>query len=675
MNKILSPTFFTLFIGLYSSLTIIASLIKNYSVFTGWDAYFLISMLILSILAIQKLPNSKFSFKNSWPVLAFLILFIPTSINQIHQFTQKDVWLDEYTQFIHTDISINPEGVSNQAAREQQPPLDYFFSAFSSKIFGPTPFAVRFHTKLFYWLNWTIVPLLLIGLGFHWLGAIFYSLIGLSNPFLEYFSLEARPLSLACFLFSLHLLNLLEIYKKKHISQKDFWLICLSTFLFINSISFQTGIYLLLFFSFFTFFSYFHKKAHSLKLFSAHALVAFLILPITYNIIIKSQKMNQFKMDFWDLIPKVLSSFSLNERLYFLKYQLSLYPYYKFLGGFLVLYIIWIFVKQRRKLGNESFVISLILTHLFYPLTFFVVFKSLINWTYFPRYHLIFEVSFALSICFITQYLIERWKPFFQKSTIFTLSILFSLLLPGHFQNPITEHDFNYKKIQYSKLYSKISKNYGPETMIFNFPMNKIGDWRKGNFVSSEIYYKKPKREQAYLLTGYITPYGDSIPYVYPQLKKLNHKRMVLLIDENREKAKWIELIKNKPYIKKISQIEGVTFIEIPIEETFFLENYFLFLNDLFESDIEPQRKIVLTETLLHYLIHKNRMGEAIAKFQWLKNYPLPASIINLDQSQFDPRPEHENKVAYFEELMADSRKLPKICARKRNSKKPCIPQ
>jgi hypothetical protein len=153
------------------------------------------------------------------------------------------LWIDEVTQF-YGDQRL-PRFVADPAlfaAIQQQPPIDYYLSAFARIVFGPTEPAVLLHSVLFGALSFFLFLLWLIQIRFPATLAAIPIIVFAAHHSLLRFSSEARPISLGVF-FSLTTL----IFAHESVRRRRVHVIPLacSALLLLNSVGLQPLFFLL----------------------------------------------------------------------------------------------------------------------------------------------------------------------------------------------------------------------------------------------------------------------------------------------------------------------------------------------------------------------------------------------------------------------------------------------
>ncbi|MCZ0932788.1 MAG: hypothetical protein OXJ52_06530 [Oligoflexia bacterium] len=230
-----------------SFVSIYVSLIKrkDLSLLTGFYILTLFSFAVFSIYQLfffkqspQKNLKPKKWHKNKKALaLAFLCFFsFFAGFFNIKTQYSRGMFFDSANQFSRS-LSQNP---INRSAKEQQPPLDYYFSAFSAYMFGFSKFAVRFHAIFSYLLLACIISLIF----YFFSSSLWISLIGSSlfliNHLIRLLSLYGRPLSLGLLTGSLFLFFYLSYCDKDRLKYKvSFFSVCSSQYLFIMSVGLQ----------------------------------------------------------------------------------------------------------------------------------------------------------------------------------------------------------------------------------------------------------------------------------------------------------------------------------------------------------------------------------------------------------------------------------------------------
>ena len=158
--------FLSLFLCYASFVSVYISFIKNRN-FDFLTLFFVLSLVlfaVFSIYGIYKLDKKDLSvkqvFKHSktFPFILILCL-VSLLVGFFNVYTQysRGMFFDELSQFL---LSINGSSIIEAAYIQQQPPLDYYFSTFSSELWEQqSKVSIRFHAMFFHLLLSFMLPL------------------------------------------------------------------------------------------------------------------------------------------------------------------------------------------------------------------------------------------------------------------------------------------------------------------------------------------------------------------------------------------------------------------------------------------------------------------------------------------------------------------------------------
>lgn len=212
--------------------------------FRAYNIYYLaVMMAVAALLSVSLWRRRREIFSDRRPVgalnaAAILVLgAIAWIIYRYPHLYSVSLWIDEVTQF-YGDQNL-PKFVADPAlfaAIQQQPPIDYYLSAFSRILFGANESAVLFHSILFGGLSFFLFLLWLIQIGFPAILAAIPIIIFASHHSLLRFSSEARPISLGVFFSLATLIFSYESLSRRHVSAI---FLGASSLLLLNSVGFQ----------------------------------------------------------------------------------------------------------------------------------------------------------------------------------------------------------------------------------------------------------------------------------------------------------------------------------------------------------------------------------------------------------------------------------------------------
>lgn len=366
----------------------------------GVDYWALATFLLILTLWLATLIHWKKSSPSSWKIICYqlpkikwralfcLALSIVTFI-----YTRWDVdipfWLDEYLQF-----SISPYfTISEEAANQQQPPLDYFLSHLNFSLFGSSLLSARAYAYTFgaFAFIATIATLRSFRLNL-FLFSIAIALLGFSYTAIWY-NFEARPISLGLFYGVLSFYFYIQVYMRSQFSLIPAFI--LSGTLFHLSIGLQPSV---IFFSLFLVTLFLPNKTLGRTRSLIYLCIpVFLTLPYIYRITLLSAKKNQFH-------PEVLKA-DLNAYLDLLTF-LAQNIFSESSNLFLSQSTIWLFALTALFFVLSKPLKNVVCTYLRF-LAFAVICYgtylaayATINWDIAPRYFFIIHYIIILSTFF-----------------------------------------------------------------------------------------------------------------------------------------------------------------------------------------------------------------------------------------------------------------------------------
>ena len=186
-------------------------------------------MLQINFDAFDPLPRPRIS-----KIISALLLFFFALGLRVYDLADESLWMDELRQ-----VSYYPhpfQQIIYDAASQSQPPLDYWIGHLVH-YFASSDFAVRLPAA-FFGAGSVLMIVLIVSRLCSWPISLFFGLIGAILPFNLYYSQEARPYSIAVFLFLcvLWLLDQLLVCRRK-IFMKTIVLLLFSTaFLYSRSL-------------------------------------------------------------------------------------------------------------------------------------------------------------------------------------------------------------------------------------------------------------------------------------------------------------------------------------------------------------------------------------------------------------------------------------------------------
>ena len=183
----------------------------------------------------EKARGSSLKNRTFWILLIICLISLCIGFFNVWTQYQRGTFFDELTQLIRATKS----NIILRAGSQQQPPLDYYFSAFVSELWSQqSKFTLRFHAIFSYLLLSFIIPLGLYRFCSSFIGSIIGSILFLTNHLVYLHAVYARPLSLSLltgFLFLFFYLSYCDSKSKK----MSLFPVISSQFLFVMSVGLQ----------------------------------------------------------------------------------------------------------------------------------------------------------------------------------------------------------------------------------------------------------------------------------------------------------------------------------------------------------------------------------------------------------------------------------------------------
>ena len=664
--------FFQCLLCLFLSYTAVVSaylsFFKNshFSFLTVFFVLTLVSFVVFSLYSICKLSKKVLSekqfvnrvtknpalltkqfFKSNNKFLAvFAIGLISLLVAFFNVYTQysRGMFFDELTQFLG---SINRSNIIEASSRQQQPPLDYYFSAFSNELWEQTSkFSIRFHTILFYLILSFILPL---GI-YRFSSSLWITTVGtvifLINHLIRLLSVYARPQSLALLTGFLFLFFYLSYCNKSRSDRQSLFPVIASQYLFVMSIGLQPVVFIVSLFlsSFWLFFD--NKKTIFKNLFVSHFITALFVLPFYINMYFIGNSRYKFKT----ISLEAISNYILNYNIFDL-FKNYFFPFYEQLSPLLLPLVVSLgaVVFIRKKISKLTIMIgsALVSFPILYDFLFHTAIRNDLNNRYFIILSLFPILFIALALKEIHQYLkTVKWKILWliPMAILFSWAVYLQILA---IKNE-TRFEFPYLNNNMEKVYKYLKKKGNSNDLAIDIFLKPIL-----RSVITHTYYNKILFYESSLHPTIIKPKGIKIrmkyksagrgafPIYYIKWKKFSKK----------EKQKIFFIVKdvdNTSYPDKAYDVlsgfmESQRFGEYAVFELTLKgknkqKEYINFLYGLIEKT-ETKYRVILYETLLYYAC-KNKDRKKFK--QLLKEYR------ELEPALDEISPKH-NFPGYFE--------------------------
>ena len=590
--------------------------------------------------------------KKSFFFLSLCLMSLWIGFFNVYSQYSRGLQVSEAGQFEKAHYSNTIKGSYHQ----QQPPLDYYFSAFSIQLFHTSKFSVRFHAMLFYLLLCLILPL-----GLYYYSSFLISALGsllfLINHVTRLHAVDARPLNLALLTGFLLLFFYINFFNSKQ-KQSLIPILC-SQYLFILSIGLQPVIFIMtLFLSSFWLFSYSQKESFK-KLFFSHVVTAFLSFPFYWKMILYGKSAGKFKEISFSSVIHHLSEWKLS--LFIQKYFSSFYD--QMFLSFLFPILGWLLLTVIKKKIDKKTLILFSSTVVF-PLLFDTLWTNSIryhsNFWYFIIFSLFLIFLFVFTCEFLNSYLREK------KSYYFILAP-FLLLFAGNTYSQIikikneTRFYYPYLDNDVEKIYNYFEDKNSSKDLIIELKLIPILDGSFSDEIRHEkLFFYDPKLHPIFITKN--IRHTNKAPFFYERnyfniyyinksyYKKNNSQQIFFAVRrEVNHRDDTSEQVLSQLLLKKI--IGRFAIFEFPLSTKNKEQEYIRFLHKIKDKTPEKYQGSLL-ETLLYYAYKKQKKVEfnrLLEEYKKIRNY-LPKYTKN-PHLKYPVHFEHDRRIKYFESL------------------------
>jgi hypothetical protein len=420
--------FILFFIAIYSFFAATYSELKNMVPWNFYSFYayiIIIACLICGIIAVtvHKHETMHLPWKKKY-LFYFIFFLIFWYLIRWPVILEAPTWFDEITQYIPFWELLSPTNIPLYAARQQQLPLDYYFSEFILRLLGPGEIAMKFNSILFGLISCLIFFITAIRVRLTLPLFIVSTLIFLGqNTFLQYSS-EARPMSLVLTLTALNIYFLIEsVYKNKFL----LWQTLGSAIL----LAFSTGLQPILHLFFITlFFLLWGNNLFKNKLQFVYInffIPVILTIPFDYKIYsLTVGTMQNFKSEsFWGNLQNLFLNFDITQIIFFF-HQVKNFNILILTS--LIITTLLLFRYSGKKWPKILILNLSTLSYVFlFPLAYTWIW-SIMDWPLFGRYF----ITWIYTVILLNSMLLNNSLRFFlnKKNPHYkTIQFIFSILL------------------------------------------------------------------------------------------------------------------------------------------------------------------------------------------------------------------------------------------------------
>jgi hypothetical protein len=464
---------------------------------------------------------SQFLDKRTTWYMAVLAFFAFAFVLRCYQISEPSVWMDEDHQATRVIQSLGTGFFSGSstifASKQQQPPLGYLIEGVGVTNFGVTPFGIRVHAAFLGAVTGGVFLFLLTMIfpsGYKWY-LLLLALILSFHPLLLRYSQEARPIAAGIIFGSLYLYVLLRfVFTAQYPIMSDaitaFLLLVVAQTIFMLSTGFQPIALSFCLSLSLLFYVVFKKGLRKRSFWAGVGSVVSVGLFYPVQSYINKQAGHYVNEEvqsnsIFYYIDQILSTdFPIIpfERYKWFWEVLTGLPFWPTFSVFIVLFLIVLF---SRKMRNRHIFIFLSINCLIFPIIFYAIFESFVDYKILPRYILVALPVYlttigAMYFSVLMFYLREesKWpaktcamlnKYRKDRQTIFAILCLF-LLVPAFIFVDKAPSALGAPKRDWAKLYSLFSDPTCSSNGDVAFAINLIPEGRWGpGFYSTRFYY------------------------------------------------------------------------------------------------------------------------------------------------------------------------------------------
>ena len=535
--------------------------------------------------------------------------------------------------------------------RQQQPPLDYYFSSFSHSLFGESKFAIRFHAMFFY-----LILSFILSFGLYYLCSSFWitsigSGLFLANHVIRLHSIEGRPLCLALFTGFLFSFFYLSFCKNSPQDKQSLFPVLASQYLFAMSIGLQPIIFIgSLFLSSFWLF-YKHKKDIFKKLFLSNIVTGILVLPFYIKIGIVSKSAYKFKQLSMESMLSYIKSLDI---FYFL--ERYFFSFYEQMSVFWLLIISSIFILLIKR-GINALLVMISLSLILFPLLYDFIFRIGINWNlnnwYIITFSLILILFVVLSLQEIDSYLKTKKYKKFYIATLFSVFSWNIYLQSSAIKNETRFH-YPYRDNSAERVYNYLEKRGESTDMAVEMSLTPVATSRLEDMSFRKMIFYDPDSHPALIkfhieftkIPPFFRERGDDIIYYIEEFNPL--EKVFFIVSHNKEPEE------DMAYFVLSSLLEGYEFGNYAVFELKFSSSnkemeYIIFLSKI-KNKTPKKYQASLLESLIYYAYKSENKKEFDRLLEEYKDIEM-----SLDEYvpgfEYPSRFELKRRVKYFKNL------------------------
>jgi hypothetical protein len=555
------------------------------------------------------------------------IFLLCIGVHYLH-LERNSLWLDEYTQMQYSLENLHISGIIQGAATEQQPPLDYYLSAFSGSIIPGHILGYRLHNIIFLSAAAALMAIFIWGRTRNF----FYVSLGVAlfvfHPTLYFYATEARPYGLGVFWGIAFFISLLELDPSKKESFRRHFIIQI---IFVLSIGLQPQV--LMMSAFLTLlFTNGIKKITPWWYLWISSLTAFLFIPFFYYLYTLAEAANQFQKSFSN---SFFDSFNLTT---FYDYLGSIHSF-----GFFYIYLLLI-PLVFKKVNKLTLVFSVVFVALFYSVYF-----STITWFFSEKYIVAFIPLLIFIICEVLELTEQFISTYSQKAKIILRGALLCQLLFLIFNTTTRIHqNFEEYRVDWKGFYENLSPMLASGDQVQILTLNNTYEWRMSYFIGMKVYADPIKQDQ------FVPPlWIEGTDDIYPDLEKFtaSENNALYLLSPK----KWSQDNINPGVLKESKDLEVLTINGVRIFKIMGVGSAWDRIN-YFASAIlakypNEEWSLVLHELKIKYALQRNDMVTAKKHLATIRSLSPEGNLSN--DGMFINKKQYLKKyINYYEKLI-----------------------
>ena len=597
--------------------------------------------------------------KNKGLLIVFVICLVSLFAGFFNVWAQysRGMFMDELGQFLN---SSSTSDIIKASYKQQQPPLDYYFSAFVNELWKQqSKVSLRFHAMLFYLILSFILPLGIYRFSSSiWLTSI-GTLLFLINHLVRLHSVYARPLSLALltgFLFLFFYMSYCNNNRSK--KQMLFFPILASQYLFVMSVGLQPVVFIISLFFSSSYLLFKNKKTLFKNLLLSHFITALFVSPFYIKMYFYGKAAYKFKT----ISQETIIDYFYNYNIFDL-FKRYFFPFYEQLTPLILPLVIsfGVVVFIKKKISELTVMTGSAL--IIFPLLYDFIFHVFIKWPHFNDWY--FIVLSLLLILFTVLALQEiyhylktiKWRflwtvPMTTLFLYFMSSQILAIKNDTQFRHPYSDNSMK-------KVYDYLKEAGNSNDVAVDFSLKTISSFKERDTYFHKNLFYKPEAHPKIIQVKYIkNPSLKSRYYIefniyyidWTKFSKKGKQKIFLIVKLFIPSDETYNILSD---VLKSQRFGRYIVFELSLTETDKEQEYIKFLSFIIKKTPKKQ-KPTLYETLLYYACknkNKKEFNQLLREYRGLES---ALDIMN-PYFHFPNSVELGRRIKYFEKRNCDN--------------------